>query len=61
LTLQNEHLRAENKILKSKIKKRIVFADENRRTLVDSALAMGRDLMKEVISIVKPEAILAWQ
>ena len=37
LTLQNEYLRRENKILKSKIKKRISFTDEERRTLVESA------------------------
>ncbi len=41
LTLQNEYLRQENKILKSKIKKRIVFTDDERRTLVDAAMAMG--------------------
>ena len=52
LTLQNEYLRQENKILKSKIKKRIVFTDDERRTLVDAALAMGRELMVQV-AIVK--------
>jgi hypothetical protein len=30
LTLQNEYLMRENKILKSKIKKRIVFTDDER-------------------------------
>ncbi len=40
LTLQNEYLRAENKILKSKINKQISFTDEERRTLVDAALAI---------------------
>lgn len=61
LTLQNEYLRAENKILKSKINKRVHFTDDERRILVDAALAMGRDLMKQIVSIVKPETILAWQ
>ena len=61
LTLQNEYLLAENKILKSKIKGRIRFTDDDRRSLVDAALAMGRKLMQEVVSIVKPETILAWQ
>ena len=46
LTLQNEYLCQENKILKSKIKKRIVFTDDERRTLVEAALAMGKDLMR---------------
>ncbi len=61
LTLQNEYLRQENKILKSKIKKRIVFNDDERRTLVEAALAMGKDLMEQVVTIVKPKTILAWQ
>ena len=26
-----------------------------------AALAMGRDLMRQVVSIVKPDTILAWQ
>jgi len=61
LTLQNEYLKVENKILKSKIKKRTVFTDDERRTLVDAALAMGRDLKEQVVTIVKPKTILVWQ
>jgi hypothetical protein len=61
LTLQNEYLRFENKILKSKIKKRIVFTDDERRSLVEAALVLGRGLMKQVVSIVKPKTILALQ
>ena len=55
LTLQNEYLRNENKILKSKIKKRIVFTEDERRTLVEAAMAMGRDLMEQVVTIVSRE------
>ena len=61
LTLQNEYLCNENKILKSKINKRIVFTEDERRTLVESAMAMGRDLMEQVVTIVKPKTILDWQ
>ena len=61
LTLQNEYLLRENKILKSKINKRIVFTDDERRTLVESAMAMGKDLMEKVVRIVQPKTILAWQ
>ncbi len=61
LTLQNEYLRLENRILKEKVPGRIRFTDEERRSLASAALAMGRSLMKEVVSIVKPETILAWQ
>jgi putative transposase len=61
LTLQNEYLRAENKILKSKIGRGFDFTDEDRRTLVDAALAMDKKLMRDIVTIVKPEIILAWQ
>jgi len=61
LTLQNEYLRLENKILKSKIKGRIRFTDDERRSLVDAPLAMGRKLMESVVNIVKPATLLAWQ
>ena len=61
LTLQNEYFRRENKILKSKIKKRISFTDDERRTLVESAMAMGREMMEQFVTIVKPKTILAWQ
>jgi len=60
-TLQNEYLRLENRILKSKVKGRLSFTDEERRSLVAAALAMGRKLMRSVVGIVKPEMILAWQ
>jgi len=61
LTLQNEYLRQENKVLRSKIKGRIRFDDDERRSLVDAALAMGRKLMRQVVSIVKPDTTLKWQ
>jgi len=63
LTLENEYLRLENRIVKEKAqaKGRLRFTDEQRRSLTEAALAMGRSLMKEVVSIVKPETILAWQ
>ena len=61
LTLQNECLRLENRILKDRVPGRIRFTDEERRSVADAALAMGRSLMKAVVSIVKPETILAGQ
>jgi len=59
LTLQNEYLKQENKIYKSKIDKRINFTDDERRILVDAALAMSKDLMAQVVAIVQPKTILA--
>jgi len=60
LTLQNEYLRLENRILKDKVSGRIRFSDEERRSLAEAALAMGRSLMKEVVGIAScPETHLA--
>ena len=59
LTLQNEYLRLENRTLKGKIPGRIRFTDEERRSLAEAALAMDRRLVWEVVSIVRPERILA--
>jgi putative transposase len=61
LTLQNDYPRLENRILKGKVPGRLRFTDEERRALVEAALAMGRALLKEVVNIVRPEMILAWQ
>ena len=61
LTVQNEYLRLENKILKSKIKGRIQFTDDERRSLVDTAFAMSTKLIESVVNIVKPDTIIAWQ
>ena len=61
LTLQNEYLLQENKILRSKITKRMTFTDDERRSLIDAAMAMGRKLMERIVTIVQPKTILAWQ
>jgi hypothetical protein len=54
LALQNEYLHTENKILKAKIAGRIRFTDDERRSLVHGALAMGRQLTGSAVSIVTP-------
>ncbi|GEM_PF-1657950 len=61
LTLPNEYLRLENKILRSKSRGRVRLTDDERRSLTGAALAMGRKLMEAVVNIVKPATILAWQ
>ena len=61
LVLENEYLRVENRILRSKLPQRLPFTDDDRRSLVASALALGRKVMESVVRIVKPETILAWQ
>ena len=42
LVLQNEYLKAENRILKSKVSKRLSFTDDERRTFVDAVRTKTR-------------------
>ena len=58
--LFNRRSQLENRILKSKVKGRLRFTDDERRSLVAAALAMGRKLMRRVVGIVKPDTTLAW-
>jgi len=52
-TQDNEYLRTANRILRSKLPRRIPFTDKQRRALVDAALVMSRKLMRQVVSIVQ--------
>jgi len=47
--------------VRSEVPGRIRSTDHERRRLVDAAQAMGRKAMRSVVTIVKPETILAWQ
>ena len=53
LALRNDYLRQENKILRSKLGKRVSLNESERRLLV-------KDHLHEIISIVRPDTLLAW-
>ena len=59
-TLQVEYLRTEVKSLRSRVPGRLRFTDEERRSLAEAAMAMGRQAMRAVVSIAKPDTILRW-
>ncbi len=59
LALQNDFLRQENRILRGKFGERVPLTDADRRILVKYGLRI-KDRLGEVISIVKPETLLAW-
>ena len=61
VTQEDDYLRTENRILRSKLPRRIAFTDEDRHSLVDAVLEMNRQLMRQVVSIVQPATVLAWQ
>ncbi len=59
IALENAYLRQENKILRSKIGKRVPLTDAERRILVSVGMPI-KDRLAQIISIVKPETLLAW-
>jgi hypothetical protein len=59
LALENDYLRQENKILRSKLGARVALTEADRRILVKYGLRVKARLA-EIISIAKPETLLAW-
>jgi putative transposase len=59
LALQNDYLRQENKILRSRLGKSVILNDKERRLLVKYGLRI-KDWFDEVASIVRPETLLCW-
>jgi putative transposase len=60
LLLRNEYLVTENRILRHQIKGRIPLSDGERKTLAEIGQKLGRQALKEVATIVKPDTILGW-
>ena len=58
--MRNEYLVTENRILRVQIKGQLKLTDGERRTLAEIGKKLGKRLLEEVASIVKPETILAW-
>lgn len=59
LAAQNRLLKAENKILRSKLPKRITFTDQDRRTVVKHGLPLG-GAIKSLLSIVSYSTFRRW-
>jgi len=59
LALENDYLRQENQILRGKLGSRVPLTEADRRILMKYGLRI-KDRLAEVISIVKPETLLAW-
>jgi len=60
LLLRNEYLVAENRILRDQLKGRIRLSDAERQTLAEIGKKLGKQALKEVATIVKPDTILGW-
>jgi integrase-like protein len=59
LALENDYLRQENKILRSKLGARVPLSESDRRILVKYGLRI-KDRLAAVISIAKPDTLLSW-
>lgn len=59
LAKENDFLRQENKILRSKLGKRVPLTEADRRMLVRYGLPI-KERLAAVISIVQPETLLSW-
>src|SRR5450759_1724698 len=59
LAWENDYLRQENKILRSKLGARVPLTESDRRILVKYGLRI-KDRLAAVISIAKPDTLLAW-
>jgi putative transposase len=56
-----EYLREENRVLREHLEpERLRFSDAQRRRLAVRARALGRTLLKEVATVVTPDALLRW-
>jgi len=60
LLLRNEYLVAENRILRHQLKGRIQLSDGERKALAVIGQRLGKQALKAVAQIAKPETILAW-
>ena len=60
LLLRNEYLVAENRILRNQITGRVRLTDGERTTLAALGKRLGKKALAEVMSVVKPETLLAW-
>src|SRR5580700_9670226 len=60
LLLQNEYLAAENRILRAKLPSRLRLSDPERATLAEIGKRLGRQALRAVACVAKPDTILAW-
>ena len=58
--MRNEYLVTENRIFRNQITGRVRLSDGERQTLADIGQKLGKQALREVATIVKPDTILGW-
>jgi putative transposase len=59
LLVRNEYLVTENRMLRNHITGRVRLRDGERKALAEIGYTLGKQALKDVATIVKPETILA--
>ena len=57
---RNEYLVAENRILRSQLKGRLLLSDAERATLGEIGHRLGRKALADIANAAKPDTILGW-
>jgi hypothetical protein len=60
LLLRNEYLVTENRLLRQQITGRVRLSDTERKTLAEIGKKLGKQVLEEIATIVKPDTILGW-
>src|SRR5262245_28900807 len=60
LLLRNEYLVTENRILRNQITGRLRLTDGERKALAELGQQLGKQALKDVATLVKPDTILGW-
>ena len=60
LLLRNEYLAAENRVFRAQLPSRLRLSDAERSTLAEIAKRLGRQALKDIARVAKPDTILAW-
>ena len=60
LLLRNEYLVTENRMLRNQIIGRIRLTNGERKALAEIGQKLGKQALKDVATIVKPDTILGW-
>ncbi len=60
LRLRNDYLVTENRILRNQIKGRVPLTNVERQSLAEIGKELGKQALEEIVTIVKPDTILAW-
>ena len=58
--LRNEYLMAENRLLRHQIEGRVQLTDSERKELAALGVQLGKKTLSEIVTLAKPETILAW-